>query len=232
MSKIKEICQKNEQWIIEEYKKYYSISEILKQNKLIQQIENNGFNVKSSRPYIEDILKRKNIYQGCGGLNSKFKFKKCEKTMIKKYGVKNISQLKEQKEKSVLLNNNKIKKNIIDLFGIKFNRYKKNVWNYSKKNKKDLLQKTYCYYTGIKFADCFMENVNPNDPLKRTLDHKIPIIIGFINNYSPENIGSVSNLCYCLRICNSIKGSTNLENFKPIAKHIREGLINEGYQSN
>lgn len=38
-----------------------------------------------------------------------------------------------------------------------------------------------------------------------TIDHKISVYYGFINNISPEEIGDISNLCITKRWINSTK---------------------------
>ena len=46
-----------------------------------------------------------------------------------------------------------------------------------------------------------------------TIDHKISLLYGFINNVSPEEIGDISNLCITKRYINSMKNSLIEEKF-------------------
>lgn len=89
----------------------------------------------------------------------------------------------------------------------------------------------YCYYTGIKFDDC-KGPTNPNSWLKRSVDHKISIIHGFLLGKTPEEICSMDNLIFVLKYVNTIKGNTVHESFKSMAKILRGRFINEGYEHN
>ena len=113
-----------------------------------------------------------------------------------------------------------------------FKKYHKEVNLYTERNKKKLIKNNYCYYTGIEFADVNRLNINPNDPLKRSVDHKISILRGFVENIDPEIIGSHINLVYCIRYCNTLKANMSVEDFAFYVKYIREELINEGYKHN
>ncbi len=101
----------------------------------------------------------------------------------------------------------------------------------TKKNIKHIDFPTYCYYTGIQFAD--EEGlVNPNDPRKRSVDHKVPVIICYLNGISVEQAGSIDNLTFVLKYVNSVKSNTEHKSFLAVAHKIRKVFINEGYKSN
>ena len=60
-----------------------------------------------------------------------------------------------------------------------------------------------CYYTGVKLIT---DKSKYNDPLYRTIDHKMSIYNGFKSGASPEQISNITNLCICSRLYNTSKG--------------------------
>jgi hypothetical protein len=94
-----------------------------------------------------------------------------------------------------------------------------------------LKEEDYCYYTGIKFADAEQQYVNPNDPRKRSLDHKIPLAICYIKGMTMDEANHPDNLCWCLKVINNIRGTSDLESFQPIAEYYRRKFIEAGYAS-
>ena len=145
--------------------------------------------------------------------------------MQEKYGVDNISQIKTNK----LIESNNIEYNKFS-FDDDLKKYMKDVRNYSKNlvtRKKSIIPPKTCFYTGIEFAEEFKDNVNPNDPLKRTVDHKHPIILCFLADWSVEDAGGKDNIVFVLRYINSVKSNTTHECFLPIANSLKERLRNE-----
>jgi hypothetical protein len=205
--------------IVEEYKKTYSVSDILRSIDL-------DVRRSAARDHIVSILKNEGIYQGVRGLTATHRQKKTQQTMLDRYGVINTGQLPGYGWK-----NNDTKKTEIQ-FSNEFKNYCKIVDEHTKINKKIMIPIKYCYYTGIAFADGYIANINPNDPLKRSIDHKTSKWIGFMTDVPPDFIGSVTNLVYCLKYCNTIKNQMNEQMFMPFAKIIREKMINEGHKSN
>jgi len=59
------------------------------------------------------------------------------------------------------------------------------------------------YYDGEYIKDNI--NLHYNNKLYPTIDHKVSTINGFLNNISPEIIGSIENLCITKRSINSSK---------------------------
>jgi hypothetical protein len=92
-----------------------------------------------------------------------------------------------------------------------------------------LKEEDYCYYTGIKFADVEKQFVNPNDPRKRSLDHKIPLAICYIKGMTMDEANHPDNLCWCLKVVNNIRGTSDLESFKPVIEYYRKKFIEAGY---
>lgn len=212
MSKLKEEILKSKANIIQYYKETYSVSDILFRLKL-------GTS-NSIRNHIVDVLKDEGIYQGVGGLSALHKQKKIQKTMMEKYGVINIGQIYGWK-------NNDAPKTELK-FIQDFRAYSDRVGKITLVEKKKLIQTDYCYYTGIKFTD----GVNPNDPLRRSVDHKVSLWKGYIGGISENIIGSASNLVFCLKYCNTMKSNMSVIEFTPFAKHLREKMIDEGFKSN
>jgi hypothetical protein len=91
-----------------------------------------------------------------------------------------------------------------------------------------LKEEDYCWYTGIKFADAEQQFVNPNDPRKRSLDHKIPLAICYINGMTMDEANHPDNLCWCLKVINNVRGTSDLNSFKPVADFYRKMFIKEG----
>lgn len=73
------------------------------------------------------------------------------------------------------------------------------------KHKRDLFDKWdgKCYYSGL---ELITDPLKYNDKMYRTIDHKISIYSGYVNNISEKIIGSIDNLCICSRSSNSSKG--------------------------
>jgi hypothetical protein len=189
-------------------------------------------NFKISYSPIESMLKQEGVHRGISDKERcKKNFDRLKNSVKNKYGITNVSQLH--------LSNLK-ERNSIEFkrpkFMTSFVEYSKEVKRISNKNKKLLKKQKYCYYTGIIFADsdenCGGGGVNPNDPTKRTLDHKISVFDGFMNNIEPQIIASPTNLVECLRYCNSVKGNMSADQFLSKARLLREAFINEGYQHN
>ena len=102
---------------------------------------------------------------------------------------------------------------------------------HSRKDCKPVLPvEDFCYHTGVRFADAEEENVNPNHPRKRSLDHKVPLIVCYIQGWTMDEANHPDNLCWCLRVVNNVRSSTYLTSFKPIADFYRNKFIAEGVE--
>lgn len=90
-----------------------------------------------------------------------------------------------------------------------FRQYHRKCIQVTNKHKKYLFNRWdgNCYYTKIKLLN---NSANYNDALYRTIDHIIPIYVGYITNTDPLVIGDISNLCICSRSFNSFKNNRNL----------------------
>ena len=218
------ITEEQKEKYINEYLETYSVSELLRRYYESDNI---------CRNELVKILKAADVYEGLNGPN--FLKKKAEnhkQYMIETYGVENYGQLPGCGWDQL----NKVPYTKFNFFEEGLKDYKKKVIKLQKKYlnecKRNNLIPDYCEYTGILFADSEFNSVNPNDPRKRTIDHKVPIIYCFFNNISPEDCSTPDNMAFVLRYINSIKGNTLHESFIPIAAKVRKALINEGYPSN
>lgn len=158
-------------------------------------------------------------YYSC---SNKCSIDKYKKNMLDTYNVINIFQLKEVKEKS--------KNTRLERYGDKnYNNYvkaietKKKSINYDKNNLdwimyKKLSRRLYRKirveviknWDGIDFYDneYIKDNLNLNfhDKNYPTVDHKISVYEGFLNNIPVDLINSLDNLVVTKRYINSIKG--------------------------
>lgn len=72
------------------------------------------------------------------------------------------------------------------------------------------------YYNSVDISNNF--DLNHNDPLYPTIDHKTSIYFGFINKIDPIFIGSIENLCITKRSFNSKKRDLCEDEFLKILK--------------
>ena len=137
---------------------------------------------------------------------------KIKETNLERYGVENPGQSKEIK--------NKIKKTrisngtqISDDLKTDFQIYKDNVYNATLLLKQDLLNNWdgYDYYDKEYIKDNF--SLDRNDLSYPTIDHKISIYYGFINNLKEEEIFNINNLCITKRTINCKKNRLSEEEY-------------------
>lgn len=175
--------------------------------------------------------------------NGKYTCCKCnsekrKNTCIKKYGVSNIANSELTKEK--------MKSKILKKFGVDYyfqsNEFKSKVrvnlikkgFNVSSTNREDwtgyqriCLTESYKNYKKLKkewdgydyYDKTYIKsnyNLNPNDSNYPTIDHKISIIHGYLNNIKPEVISSIENLCITKRHINSAKRHLTENEFKSL----------------
>lgn len=217
------MTKEQEEKYIKEYLETYSVSEIVRRYEGSENI---------NRREVVKILKLAGVYEGLNGPNYlKKKAENYKNIMLERYGVDNWSRLENQWDTL-----NEIPYTKFSFLEDEVGKYKKKVSKLAKKYLKKCLKNNlapdYCEYTGILFADSEFDKVNPNDPRKRTLDHKVSVIQCFFNGVSPEDCSSEKNLTFVLRYVNTLKGCTSHEDFLPIAQKLRKVLINEGYKSN
>lgn len=181
-----------------------------------EEIKNKGKNTKLSRYGDENynnINKMKSTNMEKYGVENYNNKDKCKKTMIEKYGVENPMELEINVKK---MKDTKIKMgiNLPDESLTKFRLYKRNVTRTTRRNKKELFEK----WSGFDHYDNeFIKENTSLDSMDRmypTIDHKISIFLGFINNIDYNIIGGIDNLCITKKYINSIKGKrTKYDNF-------------------
>lgn len=210
-------------YIIRRYKETYSVLTVHSEVK-------EKFDSKMGRKPIEDLLKNEGIYEGLRGDNYlRHRQEKIKKTNKKKYGVENYGQLKT----SGFTVSNNIPYKKTRLFGEEYQEYRKKVDSLTKSLSKKIQHPLTCYYTGIEFSDNDKgsNSINPNDPYKKTIDHKKPVLVSYIDGDSPEIAAREDNLVFVLRCINSIKGNTDHNSFKPIAEKVKDYLLDENQNS-
>jgi len=155
---------------------------------------------------------------------------KIKSSIIDKYGVEYVSQSTDIKKKikdtsfkkynsrhylsSNLRRNLMIeqKKWLPDHLLPPFKCYKRKCWRETKKHI-DVLFSSWdgnCFYTR---KPLLTDKKDYNNPLYRTIDHKISMHAGFIKNISTEIIGNLDNLCICSRSFNSKKNTKSYKEF-------------------
>ena len=162
---------------------------------------------------IKDIMKKgrlsstKEKYGVDNVFQLKFVKDKMKNTFLEKYGFDSPMKNPDVQEK-LKLDRIKNGKQIPDELLSDFQKYKKIVHYYTRKEKKNL----YNNWNGLDYYDSelIIENkkiFNSNDERYLTIDHKISIKKGFENKIEPIIIGSMANLCITKRCNNSSKGS-------------------------
>lgn len=206
--------------IIELYKKCYSVSEVLRTLNVDEK--------KYSRQNIVTILTNAGVYEGINGENYlRVHRNRVNKVIKETYGVENYGTISRGFGAS-----NKIPYKDVKFLTEDYRSYRRTVEVLTSRNTKKIEKPAFCEYTGIKFCDSKDHRSNPNDPRKRSIDHKIPIITGFLMGINPIEIASPNNLAFVLRYVNTVKANTDYDSFLPLAKKIREVFINEGFESN
>jgi hypothetical protein len=83
--------------------------------------------------------------------------------------------------------------------------YRNEVRRLTKKNLKHLMNNWdgYDYYDREMISENY--KLDKNDPGYPTIDYKISVYYGFVNNIPPEEISDISNLCITKRFINSKK---------------------------
>lgn len=144
-------------------------------------------------------------------------------TLMNKYGTCEHWKIRKSRKK-LKFNNNilNIKGQVIiysedlydnNLLNNDYISYRRECRRLTSKNLKKLYEEWdgYDYYDKSYIKDNFkLDNNDPNYP---TIDHKISIYYGFINNILIEDISDISNLCITKRYINSIKRESIEQDF-------------------
>lgn len=198
------------EYIADYYKETYSITDCCK-----YVIEKEKTNIKHTalRGTITKYLDSLGIRESFGGVNfHKHRQNKLEKVMLNKYGVVNNGQREGEGYKKL---------NAIPYVKLKLDeeyaKFRKDVRRATRRIKWDHNEiPETCYYTGVTFNDVVLNKVNPNDPFKRSIDHKVSVTEAFFRGWSVEETASKDNLVFCLRVVNTTKGNTTEKDFKQL----------------
>jgi hypothetical protein len=200
------------EYIVEFYTTCYSVTDCC--NHIIAK---EGISVRPNalRGAVTLFLKEAGVMEKqTGSKINTFRQKKIRNTMSSRYGVINAGQMP---------GNGFSRLNSIPYKKLKLHdditAYKKAVNDISWRvvngiKKRDGHLPSTCYYTGITFNDNVLPEVNPNDPFKRTVDHKISIVNCFLSGLPVEKAASEENLVFCLRVVNTIKGQLDEGDFR------------------
>lgn len=254
-------CKENKENIIQLYREHKSVKYIMEETDLFSSSNrplwghytskvnyiDRPISLSTLRPYVEYLLINENEYLSHAD-SVRYTSSRRMKNLEDKYGKGIINPSQIPTTKGEQAGNGWCKMNNLPLnkimFYDDFREYREKVDKLTKTNRQKLLRGTfpdyedyelpkYCQLTGIKFVDADGERVNPNDFLKRSLDHKKPVLLSFLDGDTPEQCSHPNNFVWILKQCNSVKGNTSFEDFKEnFAPKIRRLLINEGYEHN
>ena len=196
-------CKNMKTYIAEFYKTTYSITDCCRH---VVEVEKIAINQSALRKHITGYLDELGIREGHGGKSfAKFRQQKTKKTMLARYGVINPGQLESNGRKAA----NKIPYKKLKI-NQEYTQYRQAVEELTRKEflqlKKCQNLPLTCYYSGKTFNDELLDKVNPNDPMKRTIDHRVSVTEAFLRGWPPEQTANLSNIVFCLRIVNTIKG--------------------------
>lgn len=199
------------QYIVNLYLSNYSITECC---EYVKDKEKTILSTSKIRKIIDPVLIDNGVKQNLDGIElNKKRQQKLKQTMLKKYGVINNGQ----RENQGWARSNQIKYKKLD-FDVELTNFKKKVdyltRKYVEKLKKEDKIPSTCYYTKKLFSDVNQKAVNPNDPYKRSVDHKIPVVEMFLKGLTPEETCNETNIVFCLKAVNTYKANTPREYFE------------------
>jgi len=185
-----------------EYNKKWMSSDEFKEKSKIKLIEVYGVDSYSKTDRFKiDIESKKDLI-----------LDKIRETFIENYNIdwaSKLSSVKDKIRKTKEDNGTVIPDELLCDWSI----YKRKVRNITNSNKKDL----YENWNGNDYYDNeLIKGYLSHTSTHRfypTIDHKISVYFGFMNNISPEEIGSLDNLCITKRYINSMKGKLIENNF-------------------
>lgn len=150
--------------------------------------------------------KNKTNFKKFGYVNPFMDVEKIKNIFIDKYGVDNPSKVKEYRDNANITTRSTRENNGSWISLSKktdWELYKSKVRRITKHNIKLLEWDGTDFYDGEYIKENFsLNHIDNNYP---TIDHKISIFDGFMNNMSIDEIASVNNLCWTKRIINITK---------------------------
>jgi hypothetical protein len=174
----------------------------------------NKIKITNNKNYGKDWITQTDVFKEKSKITNKIRYNtenaaqseviknKMKKTCLEKYGKENYNQTEEIKEIRIK-NGTKIP----DELKSNYDKYKFDVRKQTDKIKKNLFEN----WNGLDYYD----NENIREYLKLyfgdknypTIDHKISIYFGFINNIEKNIISDIKNLCITKRSVNSSKNT-------------------------
>jgi hypothetical protein len=130
---------------------------------------------------------------------------KAKSTCISKYGSPNGGWSLDSQIKHYLMG-----KSPDPAYKLDYDVYAEKVNRLTKHNRKSVPYSGICYYSQVEIHT----TKHWNDPFRATLDHKIPILVGFEKGLLAEHIASVNNLVWCCKLLNNYKSTMTEEQFK------------------
>lgn len=131
--------------------------------------------------------------------------KKVQQTCMERYGVTNGSSSKLSQIKHYILGTD-----VEPAHKLEYLQYRSEVDRLTSQNKKQVEFLGYCYYSGVA-----IHTQGPiNDDFRASIDHKIPVLNGFVNKIPAEDIASVNNLVWCAKLLNTYKRTMTEEQFR------------------
>lgn len=212
-TEIKQVGNSMKEYVAARYKVTYSVTDCC---EYIVRKEKTLIKPSAIRKQVTSYLDLLGLIEGPSGVNrNRARSTKFESTMKSRYGVINPGQM----EGHGFSESNKIPYVKLKV-SVEYNQFRKDVDKLTTKVVEQLKKTNQipkiCYYTQIEFNDTVLAKVNPNDPMKRTVDHKIPVTEAFFRGWTVEKTCDITNLVFCLRVVNTMKGHLNERDFKKL----------------
>ena len=200
--------------------KNYGVSNPSHSKEVIEKIQNTfleKYGVKhalQNKNFLNRMFHTMNSKYGVKhALHDKKFLEKLKETSIRRYNVEHKSHLEDfqQKSKETRIKN---KNQIPDELFSDYELYKRQVIKITNRCKKELIEN----WDGIDFYDGedIKDNFNLYKPRNKnypSIDHKISIIYGFINQIDEKIVGSIDNLCITKTSINCSKRDLHFEQF-------------------
>ncbi len=228
-AEVSRVSENIKSYIVAYYQMVLSVSECISH---VREREETLLADTRLRPIITDYLKSVGEFKKFGDpAFEKSRQQKAKQAVFDKFGVENVGMLPHMGWNLI----NKIPATKITIMeDVKLYRERVSLLTKYNLKKIKMMNKVpdRCHYTGVVFSDVRLgDKVNPNDPLKRTVDHVVSINEAFFRGWSPEQTADFDNLVFCIRIANTLKHNTSadkfMEIFVPVLKNNLKEYIDE-----
>lgn len=203
--------------------------EIIKNKKIETSLLHYNVDNPNKCDVVKEKIKQTNLerYGVESAMKNENTINKAKKTNLEKYGCENVFQndIIKKRIKSASLNKygfdnpmkNENVKNKMKITRIKngnqipddlltdFAKYRKIINSMTYKHKKELFSNWsgYDYYDDEYIKENFV--LGKENSLYPTIDHKVSVFYGFVNNIDPKDISNIENLCITKKYINSQK---------------------------